>query len=119
MTEPATLPLTIDPEAEVYNARLVRREDETDSLSYFWVRFDGEETPFLPGQYMTIGGMANGRMLQRPYSVASPAAAVSGRVPSGDRRDGRLRVLRPAGPGRLVHAGLVRSAGGPSDADDR
>src|SRR3954452_904808 len=72
MTEPATLPLTIDPEAEVYNARLVRREDETDSLSYFWVRFDGEETPFLPGQYMTIGGMANGRILQRPYSVASP-----------------------------------------------
>src|SRR3954470_19984787 len=74
MTEPATLPLTIDPEAEVYNARLVRREDETDSLSYFWVRFDGEETPFLPGQYMTIGVMADGKILQRPYSVASPPA---------------------------------------------
>src|SRR3954466_1003310 len=74
MTEPATLPLTIDPEAEVYNARLVRREDETDSLSYFWVRFDGEETPFLPGQYMTIGVMGGERIIQRPYSVASPPA---------------------------------------------
>ena len=74
MTEPLTAPRTIDPAAEVYNASLVRREDETDSLAYFWVRFDGEHTPFLPGQYMTIGVMADGRILQRPYSVASPPA---------------------------------------------
>ena len=74
MTEPLTLAPEIDPEAAVYNARLVRREDETDSLSYFWVRFDGDPTPFEPGQYMTIGVMANGRILQRPYSVASPPA---------------------------------------------
>ena len=74
MTEPLTAPPEIDPVAAVYNARLVRREDETDSLSYFWVRFDGEPTPFEPGQYMTIGVMANGRILQRPYSVASPPA---------------------------------------------
>jgi ferredoxin-NADP reductase len=72
MTEQLTVPRTIDPAAEVYNASLVRREDETDSLSYFWVRFDGEPTPFIPGQYMTIGVMADGRILQRPYSVASP-----------------------------------------------
>jgi ferredoxin-NADP reductase len=74
MTEPLTLPRTIDPDAEVYNASLVRREDETDSLAYFWVRFDGDPTPFLPGQYMTIGVMADGKILQRPYSVASPPA---------------------------------------------
>jgi ferredoxin--NADP+ reductase len=74
MTEPLTALPAIDPEAAVYNARLVRREDETDSLAYFWVRFDGEPTPFEPGQYMTIGVMANGRILQRPYSVASPPA---------------------------------------------
>ncbi|HET7029732.1 MAG TPA: FAD-binding oxidoreductase [Candidatus Limnocylindrales bacterium] len=74
MTEPLTAPRVIDPAAEVYNASLVRREDETDSLAYFWVRFDGEHTPFLPGQYMTIGVMADGRILQRPYSVASPPA---------------------------------------------
>jgi ferredoxin--NADP+ reductase len=74
MTEPLTAPRTIDPAAEVYNASLVRREDETDSLAYFWVRFDGDPTPFSPGQYMTIGVMLDGRILQRPYSVASPPA---------------------------------------------
>ena len=74
MTEPLTAPAAIDPDAAVYNARLVRREDETDSLAYFWVRFDAEPTPFEPGQYMTIGVMANERILQRPYSVASPPA---------------------------------------------
>ena len=55
---------------------LVRREDETESLAYFWVRFDGEPTPFEAGQYMTIGVMVDGRIVQRPYSVASPPAAV-------------------------------------------
>ncbi len=55
----------------MYNARLVRREDETDSLAYVWVRFDGDATPFEPGQYMTIGVFADGRLVQRPYSVAS------------------------------------------------
>ena len=62
----------IDPAAPVYNARLARRDDATESLASFWVRFDGEPTPFLPGQYMTIGVMVDGKLLQRPYSVASP-----------------------------------------------
>jgi ferredoxin/flavodoxin---NADP+ reductase len=62
----------IEPEAEPYNATLVRREDLTDDLAYFWVRFDGEATPFEPGQYMTTGVVCDGKMLQRPYSVASP-----------------------------------------------
>lgn len=72
MADPLTVPLAIERDAPVYNASLVRREDETDSLAYFWVRFDGEPTPFEPGQYMTIGIMAGGRIVQRPYSVASP-----------------------------------------------
>ena len=76
---PAPAPPTpkpgIDPAAPVYNATLVRREDATDSLASFWVRFDGEPTPFEPGQYMTIGVMVDGKLLQRPYSVASPPAA--------------------------------------------
>src|SRR3972149_3543306 len=58
-------------ESDLYNARLVRREDETDHLGYFWVRFDDEPTPFEPGQYMTIGVYADGKLVQRPYSVAS------------------------------------------------
>jgi ferredoxin-NADP reductase len=60
----------IDPAAPVYNARLVRREDATESLASFWVRFDGDPTPFEPGQYMTIGVMVDGKLVQRPYSVA-------------------------------------------------
>jgi ferredoxin--NADP+ reductase len=69
----ATAPaLEVDPAAPVYNARLIRREDATDSLGSFWVRFDGEPTPFEPGQYMTIGVMVDGKLVQRPYSVASP-----------------------------------------------
>jgi ferredoxin/flavodoxin---NADP+ reductase len=77
MTELSAPVPGIDPEAAQYNARLVRREDETDSLAYFWVRFDGDPTPFEPGQYMTIGVMVDGRISQRPYSVAS-APAVAG-----------------------------------------
>jgi ferredoxin--NADP+ reductase len=62
----------IEPAAPIYNATLVRREDQTDELACFWVRFDGEPTPFEPGQYMTTGVIVDGKLLQRPYSVASP-----------------------------------------------
>jgi len=58
-------------EAPQYNARLVRREDMTDDLASFWIRFDGEPVPFASGQYMTIGVFADGKLWQRPYSVAS------------------------------------------------
>jgi ferredoxin/flavodoxin---NADP+ reductase len=74
MTELVTPSRVIDPAAPVYNARLIRRAEETDSLAYFWVKFDGEPTPFEAGQYMTIGVMVDGRIVQRPYSVASPPA---------------------------------------------
>jgi len=72
MTDLAAGTRTIEAEAPQYNAALVRREDMTESLAYFWVRFDGEPTPFEPGQYMTIGVMVDGKIVQRPYSVASP-----------------------------------------------
>ncbi len=63
-------------DAPQYNASVVRREDVHESLIYVWVKFDGEPTPFVPGQYMTIGVFADGKLVQRPYSVASdPAAA--------------------------------------------
>jgi ferredoxin/flavodoxin---NADP+ reductase len=73
MTELA-IDQVIEPDAAVYNARLIRRVDENDSLAYFWVRCDGEPTPFESGQYMTIGIMVEGKLVQRPYSVASPPA---------------------------------------------
>jgi ferredoxin/flavodoxin---NADP+ reductase len=69
-------------EDERYNASLIRREDAHESLATFWVKFDGEPTPFESGQYMTIGvftegdGTAPPRIVQRPYSIASdPAVA--------------------------------------------
>jgi ferredoxin-NADP reductase len=71
MTDPGDMRV-IDPAATQYNAKLVRRVDETHDLAYVWVRFDGEPTPFEPGQYMTIGVFADGKLWQRPYSVASP-----------------------------------------------
>jgi ferredoxin--NADP+ reductase len=66
------------PDAPQYNAALVARSDENESLAYFTVKFDGDATPFESGQYMTIGvfveapDMPTGsRIVQRPYSVAS------------------------------------------------
>jgi ferredoxin-NADP reductase len=73
-----TIERAIVPDAPQYNASLVRREDATESLSTFWVKFDGEATPFESGQYMTIGVFVEApetptgsRMIQRPYSIAS------------------------------------------------
>ena len=77
MTDLALPQRVIDPAAPQYNATLVRREDANESLAYFWVRFDGDPTPFETGQYMTIGVMVDGKIVQRPYSVAS-ASAVAG-----------------------------------------
>jgi len=73
----------IEPDAPQYNASLVARSDETESLGYFTIKFDGPATPFEPGQYMTIGvyvadetSPTGSRIVQRPYSVASdPGAA--------------------------------------------
>jgi ferredoxin--NADP+ reductase len=77
MTEPGVVDQrVIAADAPQYNASIVRRIDQHASLLRVWVRFDGEPVPFEPGQYMTIGVLADGRLVQRPYSVASdPAVA--------------------------------------------
>ena len=59
-----------------YNARLVRRIAEGETLARFLVKLDGDPVPFQPGQYMTIGVFADGKILQRPYSVASSANTI-------------------------------------------
>lgn len=71
MTSPLEDRRVIDVFADAYNATLVHREDLTEDLAYFRVKLDGAAVPFLPGQYMTTGVVADNRMLQRPYSVAS------------------------------------------------
>ena len=65
-------PRPIEAEHEQYNAQLIKRVDHTNDLATFWVRFDGAPTHFDPGQYMTIGVYTDGKIVQRPYSVASP-----------------------------------------------
>jgi ferredoxin-NADP reductase len=67
----AAAPGVVATDDERYNASLVRRVDQHENLGYFWVKFDGDPTPFEPGQYMTIGVFVDGRIVQRPYSVAS------------------------------------------------
>ena len=61
----------IAPTSPFYNAQLTRRIDLTESLGYFWVAFDGQAIDFEPGQYFTIGVDVAGKLVQRPYSVAS------------------------------------------------
>jgi len=76
MTDLVSDERAIDPAAPQYNATLVRRDDQHESLARFWVRFEGDATPFVSGQYMTIGVFADGKLVQRPYSIASdPAVA--------------------------------------------
>jgi ferredoxin--NADP+ reductase len=58
-------------ESERYNAVLAKRGDLTDALAFIWVKMDANPLQFEPGQYLTIGIESNGKMVQRPYSVAS------------------------------------------------
>jgi ferredoxin--NADP+ reductase len=71
VTDPVEDSRVIDIFADVYNATLVHRAFLTSDLAYFRVKTDGPAAPFTPGQYMTAGVVADGKMLQRPYSVAS------------------------------------------------
>jgi len=77
MTDPPVDTRLITEDAPQYNATLVRREDHSAQLASFWVRLDGDPVPFEAGQYMTAGVFADGKLWQRPYSVAS-APAVAG-----------------------------------------
>ena len=67
---------SIAPRDERYNARLVHRLDDTDTLARFWIRTQGEPPAFQAGQYVTIGVVADGKLVQRPYSVASAPEVV-------------------------------------------
>jgi ferredoxin-NADP reductase len=71
VTESVALEHPIAPESAFYNARLTKRVDLTESLGFFWVSYVGEPVHFEPGQYLTIGIESNGKLVQRPYSVAS------------------------------------------------
>lgn len=93
------------------NATLIRRVDLTPSIARFVVRRDGPAAPHTAGQYLAVGIWADGRLLQRPYSTASPPTGsdelefLIRRVPHGSltprlwelSRGARLRVGPPKG----------------------
>jgi ferredoxin--NADP+ reductase len=57
------------------NATLVERDDLTSSIARFRIRPDDGVPAFEPGQYLALGLPVDGRLLQRPYSTASPRGA--------------------------------------------
>ncbi|MEO7119225.1 MAG: FAD-binding oxidoreductase [Candidatus Limnocylindrales bacterium] len=71
MTDLIAAERPIAAESAHYNAVLTRRDDLSDSLAFFWVNYTGDRATFEPGQYLTIGVESDGRIVQRPYSVAS------------------------------------------------
>ena len=71
MTDLALGVRPIAAESAHYNAVLTRREELSESLAFFWVAYTGDPVAFEPGQYLTIGVESEGKLVQRPYSVAS------------------------------------------------
>jgi len=79
MTDDAVDLRPIAADSPRYNAVLVGRQDLTDALAVFKVRFEGDPVDFEPGQYLTIGLESDGKLVQRPYSTASsPLDAADG-----------------------------------------
>jgi len=93
-----------------YNAVLGQRDDVTDRLAIFRVRADADPFVFLPGQYLTLGLELGGRLVQRPYSIASSARRVG---------EGYELYIREVAGGALTphlfrtHAGQRLSLRGP------
>ncbi len=76
MTHPDDDTRVIATQAREYNATLIKRVDYTPELASFWIRPD-EPAPFKAGQWVTAGIVADQRLWQRPYSVASPPHVVA------------------------------------------
>lgn len=93
------------------NATLAERVDLTSCIARFRIRPDDGVPAFEPGQYLALGLPVDGRLLQRPYSTASPKGAseevefLIRRVPTGAFTPllwelpvgARLRIGRPKG----------------------
>lgn len=57
------------------NATVVGREDLTPSVARFRIRPDVLPPHVEPGQYLSLGLVVDGRIVQRPYSTATRAGA--------------------------------------------
>ena len=72
------------------NAVITAREDLTDTVACFRVRPDDPLPPIRPGQYLALGLILNGRVLQRPYSTATAAGVSDERKDNGGRENRQL-----------------------------
>jgi len=103
------------------NASIVEREDVSPSIMRIRVRPDDGVPPFRPGQYFALGLTIDGRLLQRPYSTASPAGETAALellirlVPHGELTP-RLWQL---GIGARVRLGRPKGLFGADPGDDR
>ena len=61
------------PEDKFYRAQVTKRIDFAPDLWMFRIR-SGGEFHFVPGQYATLGIEANGKRVERPYSIVSSPA---------------------------------------------
>src|ERR1700733_13206431 len=58
------------PEEKFFRAQVTERVDFAPDLWMFRIRSGGEFN-FVPGQYATLGIEANGKRIERPYSIVS------------------------------------------------
>ncbi len=84
------------------NATLVERHDLTGNVASLFIRPDAPGTPYAPGQYATLGLADGDRVIQRPYSMASPHAVEGAwefhvRLVRGGELTERLWDVRPGG----------------------
>ena len=69
----AEIMLTPIPEEKFYRAQVTKRVDFAPDLWMVRIR-SGGEFHFIPGQYATLGVEANGKRVERPYSIVSSPA---------------------------------------------
>jgi ferredoxin-NADP reductase len=91
------------------NATLVERHDLTGSIARFRIRPDEVAPAVEPGQYFALGLPVDRRLLQRPYSTATPRGAQRFErwAAEGRRISYRPAVSRPADPVNLGWGGAV------------
>jgi ferredoxin/flavodoxin---NADP+ reductase len=103
------------------NATIVERDDVSPSIVRLRVRPDDGVPAFWPGQYFALGLTVDGRLLQRPYSTASPAGETDALeflirlVPHGELTP----RLWPLGAGARVRLGRPKGLFGADPGDTR
>ena len=103
------------------NATLLTREDVTESMAAFTLALDEPMASYRPGQYVSLGIVSEGALIQRPYSIVALDGA-SDRVELFIRRvpDGALSSRLWALPvGARIRVGSPKGLFVLDEADNR